>query len=176
MSREQLAVGVASALNSLRDIAGVHGSFVVSQTGELIGKDLPSVFDEHVFAEVGPRIVRLRETFGSVGDDMDGCLLRYSEHKLFLKAMNEGTVGVLLTLAANMPALKMAVSLAVRRMSADVTAYHRTPAELPLPTLPAATTTVPPGAMIGAASTPPPAPSQSVRPRGRMVFRGHEVK
>lgn len=175
MSKEQAAAGVASALQSLRDIAGVHGSFVVSQEGELIGKDLPSVFDEHVFAEVGPRIVRLRETFSSVDDHMDGCLLRFAEHKLFLRAMSEGTIGVLLALTANMPALKMAVSLAARRMAGDVATYHRLQSEVPLQTLAPATASVPPmNSMVPSTSTPPPPPS--VRPRGRMVFRGQEVK
>jgi predicted regulator of Ras-like GTPase activity (Roadblock/LC7/MglB family) len=160
MSRQQAAVGVGHALCSLRDVGGVHGSFVLSPAGELIGKDLPAVFDERVFAEVGPRIARLRDTFASVGDPVDSCVLRFAEHKLFLRAMDEGTVGVLLTLTANMPALKMAVTLAVRGMATDLALYQNSPPEPPV------RSSVPPPVLA------PPAP----RARARVVFRGHEVK
>ena len=40
------------ALSALRDVAGVHGSFVLQPTGELLGKDLPAVFHDDLFIEV----------------------------------------------------------------------------------------------------------------------------
>ena len=49
------------ALAALRDVAGVHGSFVLSLTGELVGKDLPAVFHDELFVEVGGRLARLVE-------------------------------------------------------------------------------------------------------------------
>ena len=36
--------GIQRALSALRDVAGVHGSFVLQLSGELMGKDLPAVF------------------------------------------------------------------------------------------------------------------------------------
>ena len=171
MTREQSAASIRAALGSVRDVAGVHGSFVLSEAGELIAKDLPSVFDDYVFAEVGPRVARLWETFASVGDDVDGCLLRFAEHKLFLRWMNGGTVGVLLTLEAHLPALKMAVSLAVRRISPDLSAYRRFPNEAAPQSVAPSPSLLP---AISAQATP--APAQPSRARARMVFRGHEVK
>ena len=48
-------------LAAMRDVDGVHGSFVVTRAGALAGKDLPAMFDDAVLTEVGRRIARLHE-------------------------------------------------------------------------------------------------------------------
>lgn len=115
-----LAQAISQTLSALRDIQGVHGSFFVSSAGRLVSKDLPGVFDEALFAEVGPRIARLQETLTSSGDDVDMCLLRFAEHKLFLRPTVTGFLCVLMASSVNLPALKMAVSLAARRINAEL--------------------------------------------------------
>ena len=106
------------ALVALRDVQGVHGSFVIALGGALIARDLPSAFDQHVFSEVGPRLARLHETFWSGGEEMDSCLLRYAEHKLYLRKMTATLIGVLSGAQVNMPALRMVSNLVIRRIDA----------------------------------------------------------
>ena len=56
---------ISHALAALRDVAGVHGSFVLRPTGELLGKDLPAVFHDDLFVEVGARLSRFVETMAA---------------------------------------------------------------------------------------------------------------
>jgi predicted regulator of Ras-like GTPase activity (Roadblock/LC7/MglB family) len=111
---------IEQALRALRDVAGVDGSFVVDASGALVGRDLPAIFDNELFAEVGPRVARLYDTFQSAGAEMDACLLRYAEHKLYVRKMPSGIIGVLSSVAINLPALRMVVNLVVRRVDPQI--------------------------------------------------------
>jgi hypothetical protein len=111
---------IEETLRTLRDVEGVYGSFVIAGTGALVASDLPAVFDAQVFDEVGPRITRLYETFRSSGEELDGCVLRYGEHKLYLRAMTWGLIGVLSAVAVNKPALRMVANLVIRRIDPEV--------------------------------------------------------
>jgi predicted regulator of Ras-like GTPase activity (Roadblock/LC7/MglB family) len=120
---------IAQALRALRDVQGTHGSFVVTPTGGLVARDLPSVFDSELFAEVGPRVARLYDTFQSSGEEMDACVLRYAEHKLYLRKMSSGLIGVLSSIGINMPALRMVVNLAARRIDPELSRLPANPPE-----------------------------------------------
>jgi predicted regulator of Ras-like GTPase activity (Roadblock/LC7/MglB family) len=115
---------IAEALQAFRDVEGVHGSFIITLTGSLIARDLPAAFDNQLFSEVGPRIARLHETFLSGGEQLDACMLRFAEHKLYIRKMATALVGVLSALDINMPALRMVSNLVIRRadpLLADLT-------------------------------------------------------
>lgn len=123
--------GIDETLRTLRDVQGVYGSFVIAGTGALIAQDLPAVFDQDLFAEVGPRATRLYETFLSGGEELDACMLRYAEHKLYLRRMTWGLIGIISDVAVNMPALRMVVNLVIRRIDPEVVPSLRpTPAPL----------------------------------------------
>lgn len=125
-------------LRTLRDVEGVFGSFVIAGSGALVARDLPAVFDADIFMDVGPRITRLYETFFSGGEDMDACVLRYADHKLYVRKMTWGLMGVMSTVAVNMPALRMVANLVIRKIDPDVSlAPNRpsnpTPSQFPPP-------------------------------------------
>jgi hypothetical protein len=107
-------------LHLLRDVDGVYGSFVLAEGGAPIGLDLPDGYDHALLAEVGPRVSRMFEAFGSEGRDVQTFMLRYAEYKLFVRQMTWGLVGVLVSSTVNLAALKLAVSLVVRRLDPDV--------------------------------------------------------
>src|SRR5258708_3324856 len=111
--------GIEEILRALRDVQGVHGSFVITGWGALVARDLPSAFDNQLFAEVGPRIARLHETFLSGGEELDACVLRFSEHKLYLRKMTSGLIGILSTGGVNMPAFRMVSNLVTRRVDPE---------------------------------------------------------
>src|SRR4029077_6791040 len=103
-------------LAGMRDVDGVHGSFVVSETGVLAGKDLPPMFDDAVLNEVGRRVVRLHEGLCADGDDFDHCVMRLADHKLYLRSVANGFLCVLSPNVVNTPGLKMALTLTSRRV------------------------------------------------------------
>jgi predicted regulator of Ras-like GTPase activity (Roadblock/LC7/MglB family) len=110
---------IGPILSTLRDVEGVQGAFVISDEGDLVDKDLPAMFDASLFREVGPRIARLYEAFLSGGDQMDACVVRFHDFKLYVRAMQPGFLCILSSVGVNMPALKMGVQLARRRILAE---------------------------------------------------------
>jgi predicted regulator of Ras-like GTPase activity (Roadblock/LC7/MglB family) len=129
--------GIEDTLRSLRDVQGVYGSFVVAGSGALVARDLPAVFDGDLFAEVGPRVTRLYETFLTGGEELDAAMLRFADHKLYLRKMSWGVIGVLSTVTVNLPALRMVANLVIRKIDPEVTPSMLTPppplAEIPVP-------------------------------------------
>ena len=118
---------ITQILAGMRDVDGVHGSFVVTKAGLLAGKDLPPMFDDAVLNEVGRRVVRLHDGLCADGDDFDHCVMRFADHKLYLRSVPNGFLCVLSTNAVNTPALKMALTLTSRRVDpliADAAAGH----------------------------------------------------
>ena len=156
-------------LSTLRDVDGVEGAFVISDEGELVDKDLPAMFDAQLFSEVGPRIVRLKDTFASGGDDMDSCVIRFADFKLYIRAMQRGFLCILSTVGVNMPALKMGVQLAQRRILAEAGLDPGSPSS--------ARGSLPPGSLPPASygSYPPPLSSPPSSKSG-LTYRGRPVK
>jgi predicted regulator of Ras-like GTPase activity (Roadblock/LC7/MglB family) len=152
---------ITQILAGMRDVDGVHGSFVVTRTGALAGKDLPPMFDDAVLSEVGRRVVRLHEGLCAEGDDFEHCVLRFADHKLYLRSIAHGFLCVLSTNSVNTPALKMALTLTSRRVDpliADGAAAISTGN----PSLAPRTSEVP----------PPPSGAPS---RRQATYRGHRV-
>jgi predicted regulator of Ras-like GTPase activity (Roadblock/LC7/MglB family) len=145
---------LSNALHGLRDVDDVLGSFLLSREGELVARDLPAVFHAELFAEVGPRLVRLRETLDPNGHEAATATLRFAEHKLHLRALGPSLLCVLTGAKVNAPALRMAMNLVARRVAVagDISSE-----------LDEVTTLVP-------ASTPPPAEiPASASPRTSVV-------
>ncbi len=110
---------VTETLAGLRDVDDVQGSFLLGGAGELVARDLPAVFDAEIFGEIGPRLIRLRETLEADGDDVSALTLRFSDHKLHLRAVGGFLLGVVTNATVNAPALRMAINLVTRRVAAS---------------------------------------------------------
>ena len=112
---------IRATLLALKDVQGVEGGFVLGANGTLLAMEMPPLFDAAMFSELGPRIERLSESFASLGDDLESCMVRFSDHVLCVKRFVKG--GALCVLAAhsvNLPALKMAMNLADRRLTGAI--------------------------------------------------------
>jgi predicted regulator of Ras-like GTPase activity (Roadblock/LC7/MglB family) len=112
-------------LAGLRDVDDVQGGFLLGRSGELVARDLPAVFDAEIFGEIGPRLIRLRETLEADGDDVSALTLRFSEHKLHLRAVGGFLLGVVTNATVNGPALRMAINLVTRRVAATTRSVPR---------------------------------------------------
>jgi predicted regulator of Ras-like GTPase activity (Roadblock/LC7/MglB family) len=156
---------ISQVLAAMRDVDGVHGSFVVTKSGALAGKDLPAMFDDAVLTEVGRRIARLNEGLSAGGQDFDNCVMRFADHKLYLRSVPNGFLCVLSTNGVNAPALKMALTLTSRRVDPMIAEPPAGALEL----APATASTAPPPP-----TSEPPRASESPR-RLAATFRGHRV-
>jgi len=143
---------IEESLRTLRDVQGVFGSFVISTSGSVVSKDLPAVFDNELLAEVGPRITRFYETFASGGEELDSVMLRYFEHKLYVRKLAWGFVGILSGIEVNLPALRMVGNLVARKIDPEVAAATISRPPTPRTPSPPQAAPKPPG------PPPPPAP------------------
>lgn len=108
------------ALGTLRDVAGVNGSFVFRGDGQLVAREIHAMFDDGALAEASERLARLRETLAAVGDEVDVLVIRFRDHKLYLKVLPDGVLCILADTGVNMPALRMAANLVGRRIATDL--------------------------------------------------------
>src|SRR4051812_8637848 len=152
---------ISSILAAMRDVDGVHGSFVVTRAGALAGKDLPPMFDDDVLSEVGRRVVRLHDGLSAGGQDFEHCVMRFADHKLYLRSVPHGFLCVLSTNGVNTPALKMALTLTSRRIDPLIAD--------------AAAALAASNPSVGARPSEPPPPGSGAPSRRQATYRGHRV-
>jgi predicted regulator of Ras-like GTPase activity (Roadblock/LC7/MglB family) len=168
---------IRATLVALKDVQGVEGAFVLAGNGTLVAMEMPPLFDPSMFRDLGPRVERLSESFASLGDELESCILRFSDHVLCVKRFAKG--GALCVLAVhpvNLPALRMAMNLADKRLSASVNGTGLVASAVP--------GVVAPGVAIPAATTPhgpqsaPPATAAPAQPQRKIprYYRGHLVE
>ena len=162
---------VPTALATLKDVPGIAGSFAFTNTGRLVGREIHPMFDSAVLSEAGERLTRLRETFAAVGDELDLAVIRYQDHKLYLKALPGGMLCIVATGVVNMAALRMAANLVGRRIAP---ALDHAAGEVPPP----AEQPPAPVAAVAAASVPGTArrPPVVAPGTGMRRFRGRTVE
>jgi predicted regulator of Ras-like GTPase activity (Roadblock/LC7/MglB family) len=110
-----LAETVRGSLATLKDVAGITGSFVCSTDGRLVAREIPALFEDAVLAEAGSRLVRVGETFATHGDDIETAVVRFGEHRLYLKAIGGGMLCIVVAGPVNIPALRMAANMVTHR-------------------------------------------------------------
>ena len=160
-----LGEGVRSSLATLKDVAGIAGSFVCTTSGRLIAREIPALFEDAVLAEAGSRLLRIGETFAASGDQLEFAVVRYGENRLYLKAIAGGILCIVVAGEVNMPALRMAANLVGRRIAPAVA---RAETELPPPAFEA-----PPQRPALVAPPSAPIPASAAVPGRR--FRGRTV-
>lgn len=126
--------GLTEALESLRDLPGLQGSFVVSDLGRLLARDMPAVFGDEVLAEVGPRALRLRDTLGEASEALAWCVVRYPTNVLCMRPLRDGLLIVLTEPDANLTALRMAMGHSIRKLNVLLEAPSARPAPAAAPT------------------------------------------
>jgi predicted regulator of Ras-like GTPase activity (Roadblock/LC7/MglB family) len=109
--------GATGVLASLRDLPGVQGSFLVSRQGAVVVRDMPAIFGNDLLDAVGPRLVRLMETFARGDAEPQSFVVRFREHLLLLRNAGPVALCVLSLPGVNMAALRMGTNLAMRRLA-----------------------------------------------------------
>lgn len=143
--------GEAVALSSLKDVAGVEGSFVISPQGTMVARDMSALFIDDLLDEIGARLLRLIESFSDDGAQVLSVVLRYREHLVFVRpTMGQAALCVLSDPRVNVPALRMGASLVLRHLGSAVAAASpsRTATSPAQPARPPAPSGEPPGGSV----------------------------
>ena len=112
-----IPLGRSSSLATLKDVAGITGSFAFCRSGALVARDMPAMFDDGTLTEAGERLTRVGETLANVGDELELAVVRFQDHKLYVKVLSAGMLCVLADPQVNVAALRMAVNLVGRRIA-----------------------------------------------------------
>jgi predicted regulator of Ras-like GTPase activity (Roadblock/LC7/MglB family) len=169
---------------ALRDVDGVIGSFLVDRDGRLTLKDLPRMFDDVLFEDVGPRVIRLGETLEANGKLPETVQLRFADHRIHLKFLRAGALVTLCELTTNPASLKMALALTARRVEHSPDAWHVEGRERITPTEPlsAPPVTQRSGMPSAASSSAMPevertsaAPEPEAKGRAAVMYRGRRI-
>jgi predicted regulator of Ras-like GTPase activity (Roadblock/LC7/MglB family) len=169
-----LGDGVRSSLATLKDVAGIAGSFVCAQSGRLIAREIPALFEDAVLTEAGSRLLRIGETFAASGDELEAAVVRFGENRLYLKSIAGGMLCIVVVGPVNMSALRMAANLVGRRIAPAVSrAQNELPAVVSERAPPLAVS-----ASVPAPAAPPAIPPSPpvAAPLGARRFRGRTVE
>lgn len=145
-------VELTRVLPSLRDVEGVLASFVVSDEGDVVARDLAAFVDDGTLQEVAPRLGRFHEALSSSGDFLDFFVLEFAQQSLHARRVPNGFLCLLTSPQVNAPSLRMAVNLMARKVG-DRIAQQRQMQEALAPTPPPLLLQTP-----AARPTPPPLP------------------
>jgi hypothetical protein len=107
-------------LRSLRDVPGVAGSFVMTSDAQLLWRDMPAYFQSDTLARIAPRAACIFESL-SVDCDPAECVIRFAEHKLYLRSLPGALLCTLLTADVHMPSIRTAVNLIGRHLADELT-------------------------------------------------------
>jgi predicted regulator of Ras-like GTPase activity (Roadblock/LC7/MglB family) len=102
-------VDTEQALTSLRNVAGVEGTFLVDSAGALAAWNMPATVEDDILDEAGVKLARLRQAFAVAGQELDFCTVRFANYKLCLKASHAGIICVLTRPDVNLAALRLAL-------------------------------------------------------------------
>ncbi len=108
---------IRASLIALKDVYGIAGSFVFARGGYVVARELPPMFDDLTLTEAGARLALLQETFAAVGDRLDCAVLRFADHKIYVKPLSAGALCIITVGGINMPVLRMAANLVARRIA-----------------------------------------------------------
>ena len=104
-------------LRNLKDVPGVIGSFVLNNEGALVEKEMPSIVGAEAYPDIGPRISAAFTTFDAVASRFDDLLVKFSEHWLYCRRLENGVLSVFSSVAVNYPALRMATNIAATKVN-----------------------------------------------------------
>jgi hypothetical protein len=83
----------------------------------VVARELPAMFDDLTLAEAGTRLALLQETFAAVGDRLDSAVLRFRDHRIYVKPLSCGALCIITVGSVNMPVLRMAANLVGHRIT-----------------------------------------------------------
>lgn len=106
-----------TVLAALKDIPGVVGSFVLNPQGVLVAREMPAIFPDNVFPNLGRRLASVVEALETQVSAVQELLLKFEGHWLLVRRSTHGFLTILTNDAVNFPALKMASNVALKQVA-----------------------------------------------------------
>lgn len=107
-------------LTALKDIPGVVGSFVLNDRGTLVSREMPAIYPDEIFPEMGRRLVGVYEAIASQAAALGDLVLKFEGYWFLCRRTAQCFLGILMTETVNFPALKMATNVALKQLDEKV--------------------------------------------------------
>jgi len=104
-------------LTALKDIPGVVGSFVLSPQGALAAREMPAIYPDEIFSELGRRLATIGEVIESQMGAPREVLMKFEGYWVFIRHTAPCLFAVLVAEAVNFPALRMATNVAMKQIA-----------------------------------------------------------
>jgi len=111
-----------NVLSALKDIPGVVGSFVLNDKGALVSREMPAIYPDDIYPEMGRRLIGVYEAIALQMASLGDFLLKFEGYWFLCRRTTQCFLGILTTEAVNYPALKMATNVALKQIDAQVAA------------------------------------------------------
>jgi len=143
-------------LAALKDIPGVVGSFVLNDKGTLVSREMPAIYPDAIYPEMGRRLVGVYEAIALQVTSLGDLVLKFEGYWFLCRRTAQCFLGILTTEAVNFPALKMATNVALKQIDEQVA-------------------TMPPLLADKAAAAAAPAEASAPASPGNRFFRGRII-
>jgi hypothetical protein len=125
-------------LTALKDIPGVVGSFVLNDKGTLVSREMPAIYPDSIYPEMGRRLVGVYEAIAHQTATLGDLVLKFEGYWFLCRRTAQCFLGILTTETVNFPALKMATNVALKQLDERVAALPPLLVEKPAAAAPAA--------------------------------------
>jgi len=109
-----------NVLTALKDIPGVIGSFVLNDKGALVSREMPAIYPDDIYPEMGRRLIGVYEAIALQMASLGDLLLKFEGSWFLCRRTAQCCLGILTTEAVNYPALKMATNVALKQLDEKV--------------------------------------------------------
>jgi hypothetical protein len=106
----------AAALDPLRHVSGVIGSFTCADTGQLLSADMPEWYTIADLESAAARLSNLLQTVGEALPDGRSLKLAFSQHQLWVRPFERGLLCVLTSSEFDRQMLALTSRLVIRRL------------------------------------------------------------
>jgi predicted regulator of Ras-like GTPase activity (Roadblock/LC7/MglB family) len=109
-----------NVLTALKDIPGVVGSFVLNDKGTLVSREMPAIYPDEIYPEMGRRLVGVYEAIALQVASLGDLVLKFEGYWFLCRRTAQCFLGILTTESVNFPALKMATNVALKQIDEKV--------------------------------------------------------
>lgn len=105
-----------AALDPLRHVSGVLGSFTCAETGQVLAADMPARYTAAALESTAARLTNLLQTIEEALPEGRSLKLAFAEHQLWVRRFERGLLCVLTAADFDRQMLTLTSRLVIRRL------------------------------------------------------------
>ena len=108
-----------AGLEEINQQAGVWGSLIINNRGEIIANQSPASINKAALANIANHVVELLSSAGDAISGLREAVIHYSQRKIFILDLEQAILIVICTPSVDISLLRMTVNVVVTTWRAD---------------------------------------------------------